>query len=30
MTPDERVQVERALVEMEAGEYVSDSAVNWN
>ena len=30
LTPGERVQIEQAFAGMEAGDYVSDSAVNWN
>ena len=29
-TPAEKLQIDRAAAEMDAGEYVSDSAINWN
>ena len=30
MTPAEKLQVDKAAAEMEAGEYITDSAINWN
>jgi len=29
VTPVERIQLERAAAEMEAGDYVTDSSINW-
>lgn len=30
LTPAERAELEQAEAEMDAGEYVPDSAINWN
>ena len=29
-TPAEKLQIDRAAAEIEAGEYITDSAINWN
>ena len=29
-TPSEKLQIDNAIAEMEAGEYTSDGAIDWN
>lgn len=30
VTPAEKLQIDRAAAEMEAGDYIPESAINWN